>query len=62
MRKSTNLWIKSEVRAWLFRGALSGRARPAADAVGGDQLSDQGEIGTSRRKQSTARCINPKTS
>ena len=38
MRKSTDLWIKDEVRARFFRGTLSRRARPAAGAVGGAQL------------------------
>jgi hypothetical protein len=38
VRKSTDLWIKDEVRARLFRGTLSRRAPPAAGAVGGDQL------------------------
>ena len=38
MRKSTDLWIKDEVRARLFGGTPSRRARPTAGAVGGDQL------------------------
>jgi len=38
VRKSTDLWIKDEIRARLFPGTLSRRARPPAGAVGGDQL------------------------
>jgi hypothetical protein len=38
VRKSTDLWIKDDVRARLFRGTRSRRARPATGAVGGDQL------------------------